>query len=337
MSNLFGSLRKLVSLVFSEDGQVVSVEPNNAVAYTGTTIYELPPKASGTEILVGTTASQSLSNKALVVPTFTGGAIDIPAGSTIGGSAIGGGGGVNLAANYAWTGTHTFDSTQPNQFRGNAASLVDVANVQAGQINSLGASIGTLIVGSINANTGISVGADAVLTTMTGATLNNNNTFNGTSTFISSASFSAGQPNQYLGDSSSVCNVGGMNTNNIAVGVGGAIISGNLMVTGNTNFTNIPTVGGSGNVLTATTGAQLSGVNTFTSANNFSAGVSNQYLGDSSSICSVNSGVFEGGLKVPLSTASNPIGPTAGQIQYNTTTNKLQVFNGTTWETITSL
>jgi hypothetical protein len=38
---------------------------------------------------------------------------------------------------------------------------------------------------------------------------------------------------------------------------------------------------------------------------------------------------------VPL--ASDPSGAQAGDVYYNSTTNKLKVYNGTTWETITSL
>jgi hypothetical protein len=38
---------------------------------------------------------------------------------------------------------------------------------------------------------------------------------------------------------------------------------------------------------------------------------------------------------VPL--ASDPLGAQSGDVYYNSTTNKLKVYNGTTWETITSL
>jgi hypothetical protein len=186
MANFFGSIKRLVSMVFLEDGQDVTVEPNNSTTYTGATVYELPPKAAGTEILVGTTAVQTLSNKALVAPTFTGGAIDIPAGSTIGGSAIGGGGGgASVSGNNTWTGTNLFSPSHPNEFRGNGSSLVDVQSINTVNLSVTGPSIlqninasSLFVSGAIQQN-----GGSAVLDISTGGQLLFNNTWTGTNLF----------------------------------------------------------------------------------------------------------------------------------------------------------
>jgi len=62
--NLYGSLKQLVQLVFSQNSQSVVVEPNQGTTYTATRTYQLPP-GDASDVLVGAAATQTLTSKTL--------------------------------------------------------------------------------------------------------------------------------------------------------------------------------------------------------------------------------------------------------------------------------
>ena len=61
---IFGSISRLVSIIFRKDGQDVTFRPNQSTTYTATRDIKLPAGDSDNE-LVGRSASQSLTNKSM--------------------------------------------------------------------------------------------------------------------------------------------------------------------------------------------------------------------------------------------------------------------------------
>lgn len=70
--NIYGSIKRLVQLWFSQDGFDIKVKPN-ANTYVATTEFSLPPKTSGSGVLVGEAETQTLTNKTLNAPVINGG------------------------------------------------------------------------------------------------------------------------------------------------------------------------------------------------------------------------------------------------------------------------
>jgi hypothetical protein len=67
---IFGYVKEVVQLWFRKDSNDVKLTPN-ANTYTGITTFSLPPRVSGSEDLVGTSATQTLTNKSLTAPSIT--------------------------------------------------------------------------------------------------------------------------------------------------------------------------------------------------------------------------------------------------------------------------
>lgn len=61
---IYGYVKELVELWFKKDTYDVKVTPNSNT-YTATTSFSLPPKTSGSDVLVGEATTQTLTNKAL--------------------------------------------------------------------------------------------------------------------------------------------------------------------------------------------------------------------------------------------------------------------------------
>lgn len=72
MAKLYGSLSRLVAILFRKDGQDIRVKPRIATTYTGAVELELPPIAVGSDTLVAEGAVQSLAQKTLLSPTLSG-------------------------------------------------------------------------------------------------------------------------------------------------------------------------------------------------------------------------------------------------------------------------
>jgi hypothetical protein len=320
MANFFGSIKRLVSMVFLEDGQDITVEPNNSITYTGATIYELPPKAAGTEILVGTTAAQTLSNKALVVPTFSGGAIDIPAGSTIGGSAIGGsGGGASTTGNNIFVGSNTFSDnnfivdnhtvpTKVIQLTSDSpfSAINFTTNTNANQsvsISPLGVVLGSNSVFSAPNVPSLS-GSNNFTTVNTFAEVTVNGNFINNSTAGAVTQIESTSPNSYLKLKGATELYGADSTRVEAVG----IVTPSILIG---PAATAPLLANDANV------ARTSSPQTFTASNTFSGPVD-----------------FTSQLLPPPDATASGV---TGNIRYNTTINKLEVYTGAGWETITSI
>lgn len=63
---IFGSISRLVSILFRKDGQDITVRPNQATTYTANRDAQLPP-GDADAVLVGAASTQSLTNKTIVV------------------------------------------------------------------------------------------------------------------------------------------------------------------------------------------------------------------------------------------------------------------------------
>lgn len=61
---IFGSLSRLVSVVFRKDSNDISLQPNSG-SYSGSTTMYLPPKLSGSDVMVAETTIQTLTNKTM--------------------------------------------------------------------------------------------------------------------------------------------------------------------------------------------------------------------------------------------------------------------------------
>ena len=61
---IFGSISRLVSILFRQDGQDIALKPNQSTTYSAARSFELPVGDSDDE-LVGKSASQTLSNKSI--------------------------------------------------------------------------------------------------------------------------------------------------------------------------------------------------------------------------------------------------------------------------------
>jgi hypothetical protein len=72
MALTYGSIGRLVAILFRKDGQNIRVKPKVATTYTGAVELELPPLAVGSDVLVAEGTVQSLSQKTLLSPTLSG-------------------------------------------------------------------------------------------------------------------------------------------------------------------------------------------------------------------------------------------------------------------------
>lgn len=88
--SLFGSLSKIVNIVWAKDSQAITLRPSQSVTYTTTTDVQLPPDASASSVLVGTAATQTLTNKTISGATNT--LTNIPLTSVTGTLAVANGG-----------------------------------------------------------------------------------------------------------------------------------------------------------------------------------------------------------------------------------------------------
>jgi len=61
---LFGSLERLVKIIFRQDSQDIELQPNQSTTYTATRTLDLPPGDSDEE-LVGKDSTQTLTNKSI--------------------------------------------------------------------------------------------------------------------------------------------------------------------------------------------------------------------------------------------------------------------------------
>lgn len=71
---LFGSLTELVAAVFRKNSQAITLRPSQTTTYTASRDVQLPP-ADSDQVLVGDTATQTLTNKTFTSPTITGGSV----------------------------------------------------------------------------------------------------------------------------------------------------------------------------------------------------------------------------------------------------------------------
>lgn len=68
--NFYGTIKRVVELWFRKDANDVKLTPN-ANTYTGTTSFSLPPKTSGSGVLVGEAETQTLTNKTIAAGSNT--------------------------------------------------------------------------------------------------------------------------------------------------------------------------------------------------------------------------------------------------------------------------
>lgn len=60
----FGSWSELLSIIFNQNGQAITLSPNQGTTYTANRLFQFPPGDAGA-VLVGTTATQALTNKVI--------------------------------------------------------------------------------------------------------------------------------------------------------------------------------------------------------------------------------------------------------------------------------
>jgi hypothetical protein len=68
--NIFATIKRVVELWFRKDGNDVKITPNSNT-YTGTTSFSLPPKTSGSGVLVGESETATLTNKTIAAGNNT--------------------------------------------------------------------------------------------------------------------------------------------------------------------------------------------------------------------------------------------------------------------------
>jgi hypothetical protein len=68
--NFFGTLKRVVELWFRKDSNDVKIKPNSNT-YVGATDFSLPPKTSGSGVLVGESETQTLTNKTIAAGSNT--------------------------------------------------------------------------------------------------------------------------------------------------------------------------------------------------------------------------------------------------------------------------
>lgn len=69
---VYGSISRLVSILFRKDSQDITTRPNQATTYTAARDIQLPPGDTD-HILVSATSTQTLTNKTLTAPTINAG------------------------------------------------------------------------------------------------------------------------------------------------------------------------------------------------------------------------------------------------------------------------
>lgn len=68
---IWGNIREIAAAIFRKDSQEITLRPNQSTTYTTARDVQLPP-LNANEVLVGESATQSLSNKSLIAPGIKG-------------------------------------------------------------------------------------------------------------------------------------------------------------------------------------------------------------------------------------------------------------------------
>lgn len=120
--NLFGSIARLVNVIWAKDGQPITLRPSQSVTYAATTDVQLPPSAAVAQVLVSEAATQTLTNKTISGASNT--ITNISAASLTGAVAIGNGGTGQTTAVAA------FDALAPTTTTGDTSYYNGTDNVR---------------------------------------------------------------------------------------------------------------------------------------------------------------------------------------------------------------
>ena len=157
---LFGSIKELVSAVFRKNSQEITLRPNQSTTYTAARDVQLPP-IDGNDVIVGASATQSLSNKT------------IGSGNTLSGA---------TASNFVNGGTVTLPSSTDTLVGRNTTDTL--TNKTLGSTNNLSGATAS----SFSNGGTVTLPSSGTLATLAGTeTLSNKSLTSSSTTFVNGA------------------------------------------------------------------------------------------------------------------------------------------------------